>query len=381
MKIKFLNRKLFAIHSWLGLFIGLFYLLIAISGAISVFRFELNSLIYGSKMDFKNPESQKRVPYDTIFSMARREFPDMPYYVCGFDNVFKNRPAYYSAVMHIEPDLFSTSMQYHVNYLNPYTAENLLQTDSKGRNNVIDWLMGFHYSFALGEGGEFFAVIVDFALLVSILTGFIFYRKYVIKVLLFRVKIRFSNWRLASSGLHRVIGTWALLFNLLIFSSGLYIQKKFFISNWWSKYGETSKGNGKHVHPIHYPKSTVSLDSLATVACQMAPEMQFQGFAIECSYTGSITAFGASRDKMFLQYDNFAQVRFDSTGKSIGVDYEPWETYKMGEKFDNINFGLLHTGWALGTTGKIIWCVMGLTPAFLSITGFLLWLRKKIRKA
>jgi len=86
VKIKFLNRKLFAIHSWLGLFIGLFYLLIAISGAISVFRFELNSLIYGSKMDFKNPESQKRVPYDTIFSMARREFPDMPYYVCGFDN-------------------------------------------------------------------------------------------------------------------------------------------------------------------------------------------------------------------------------------------------------------------------------------------------------
>jgi len=44
---------------------------------------------------------------------------------------------------------------------------------------------------------------------------------------------------------------------------------------------------------------------------------------------------------------------------------------------DNINFSLFHTGCAFGIPGKIIWRLMGFTPAFLSESGFILWWRRK----
>ena len=343
---------------------------------MSVFRFELNSLIYGNKTNVMEEPSKKRMSYDAIFSIAKKEAPDMPYYVCGFEESYKNSPAFYSAVTHIAPQLFTNSMQYRVNYLNPYSSELVLPTNSEGKNNVIDWIMGFHYSFALGEGGEIFVVLLDIALLFSIITGFIFYRKNILKVLLFRVKIKFTNWRMASSGLHRVIGTWAFIFNLLIFLSGLYIQKKFFTERWWDKYINTASAEHHHLEKMQYPLPRVSLDSLKIVAGEKAPYMHFLSFGIDCS-NGGIAAVGTKQESIFQAYDNIVAVNFDSSGKYISTAYTPWKKYNAAAKFYDINFSLFHTGWALGIPGKIIWCIMGLTPAFLSITGFMLWWRKK----
>lgn len=372
-----LNRKLFAIHSWLGFVLGIFFLLISISGAISVFRFELNSLIYGHKMDFKVEENRKKISYDTIFSIAKKDFPAMPYYVCGFDKVYKKKPAFFSGVKHVEPQLFTTSMQYSVNNLNPYTGEHILEANSNGKNNVIDWIMGFHYSFAFGEGGELFVALLDLALLASLITGIVFYRKHIIKVLTFKEKIKFSNWRLASSGLHRVVGVWALLFNLLIFISGLYIQKKFFVEKWWDKYTPTANHANHSKMKIQYPLPNVSLDSLRAIAVKKIPSMKFDIISINTGEGGGITAIGSAQESIFFAYGNFALVNFDSAGKYTGIVYTPWEKLSASEKFDNINLSAFHTGWAFGTVGRIIWCVMGFTPAFLSLTGFMLWWRKR----
>ena len=371
MKKKQFKRQLFAIHSWIGLLLGIFFLLIAVSGAISVFRFDLNTMIYGSE---KHDGSTSRISYDSIFSMAQKKFPGVEYYVVGFEESYRDHPGFYSGVDHITPALLKSSMQYRVNYIDPYSGKNYLETNSSGKNNWIDWIMGFHYSFALGEGGELCIVLFDIALLVSILTGIIFYRRHLVKVLLFKEKIRFSNWRLASSGVHRYIGTWALLFNLLIFLSGLYIQKKFFTTNWWSKYGSSEIHN--HKQKLTYPLSTVSLDSLKKIAAQKAAFGKFNIMSVDCGNDATITALGNVKDNMFMAYGNFVTVTFDRNGTYLHTDYKPWKDESFAEKFEDINFSAFHTGWAFGLTGKIIWCLMGFSPALLSITGFLLWWRR-----
>ena len=185
---------------------------------------------------------------------------------------------------------------------------------------------------------------------------------------------------MASSDLHRVIGTWAFIFNLLIFLSGIYIQRKFFVEKWWDKYTKTENLHEKHLHKITYPLSTVSLDSLGIVARKILPVMHFQGFSIDCGDGGTISVFGTHQESVFQAYDNFVAVDFDSSGKYVSVNYTPWKNYKTADKFTDINFSLFHTGWALGTPGKIIWCLMGFTPAFLSITGFMLWWRRKKKR-
>ena len=378
MKKIHLNRKLFAIHSWLGLLLGIFFLLISISGAVSVFRFELNSLIYGNKMAIMSQKGKKTVSYDTIFSIAKKQFPNRAYYVVGFDSTYPGTPAFFSEDEDVAPQLFTPGMQYNVNYLSPYDGRTVLETSSNGKNNIIDWIMGFHYTFALGEGGELFIVLLDFALLASLITGVIFYRKHILKVLLFKERIRFANWRLVTSGLHRVIGTWALIFNILIFVSGLYIQKKFLVDKWWEKYTHVMNTTHHQVSmKIDYPLPGVSLDSLAKVALQKAPYMSLNEFSINPGGGGTISAFGSVKGSIFFAYGNFALVNFDRSGKYLSTEYTPWEKLSASEKFDNINLSLFHTGWALGIPGKILWCIMGFTPALLSLTGFLLWWRKR----
>lgn len=103
-------------------------------------------------------------------------------------------------------------------------------------------------------------------------------------------------------------------------------------------------------------------------------------FSINPGGGGTISAFGNVKGSMFFPYGNFALVNFDRSGKYLGTVYTPWEKLSASEKFDNINLSLFHTGWALGTPGKILWCFMGFTPALLSITGFMLWWRKRKSK-
>ena len=376
MKKIHLNRKLFAIHSWLGLLLGFLYLLISFSGAVSVFRFELNSLIYGKQTEITTPVSNKRISYDQLFAIAKKDAPAMPYYVCGFEESYCKSPAFYSAVEHDHPRLFMTSMKYITNYLNPYNGAVILPTNSKGKNNVIDWLMNFHYSLALGEGGELFVVLLDLALLVNIITGIYFYRKQLLKVFSFKVKVQFRNWRLAASSLHRVIGTWALLFNLLIFASGLYIQSRFFTEKWWQKYSGLEEMTQQKKEQMRYIVPTVSLDSLMSVAMQREPQSHFQSFGIDCENGGGISAVGLKQESVFQAYDNYFAVNFDNRGRYVSTTYTPWKDYEASRKFYDINFSLFHTGWALGTVGKIVWCIMGFTPAILSITGFMLWWRR-----
>ena len=89
---------------------------------------------------------------------------------------------------------------------------------------------------------------------------------------------------------------------------------------------------------------------------------------------------GTAQESMFFAYGNFAFVNFDSSGRYWGTDHTTWNKLSIGEKFDNINFSVFHTGWAFGMVGKIVWCFMGFSPAFLSITGFILWWRKNSKR-
>ncbi len=90
------------------------------------------------------------------------------------------------------------------------------------KHNFMSWLSAFHNSFHLKKKGEWLLGFFAVMFFISLITGLILYRKNIVAVLLFKK----SAWR--KSNLHQLIGTWALLFNLMIAITGFWMQRYVF---------------------------------------------------------------------------------------------------------------------------------------------------------
>ena len=207
-----LSKRLFRIHSWLGLVSGACVLVFFVTGAILVFGVELNR--------WERPDLFKVSPQGTYQS-----------YDALYRSALQQRPAYFIYSLRyipqksdetIEMRIYDPkSKEYGLLSQNPYTGEILGESFN---STVYDILLKLHYTFYLGRVGELLAGIFALALLGSVFTGAIVYRKNIGKVLLFRVKLKLTNWRILSSGLHRILGVWALLFNVILGFSGFYMM-------------------------------------------------------------------------------------------------------------------------------------------------------------
>ena len=364
-----LNRKLFTIHSWCGLLLGIFYFIIAISGASIVFMEELNNVIYGDDIKIEIPADSEKLSYNQLLDAAKQQYPNATFISLSEDP--KHPDHAWGMYAGASTSGWFDNGFYNLDYINPYTGKIVFKANSNGYHNVLAFLDSMHVSLRLGAGGTVIVGIACLAILISLITGFIIYRKSVLKVLTFKTRIKFRNWRTATSDLHRVIGTWALLINFCIFGTGLYMYYPVFTPQLWK---DVSKSFNT---PVVHPDFDVSLDSLFTQSTQIFPAMIPTGFSVACDTSRSIFIFGTTKEKLFLNQDNFATVTYDWAGKVKDKMYKTWKEMGAKEKFDNTYFTALHTGWAYGTTGKIIWTIFGFAPAFLSITGFMLWWRRK----
>lgn len=364
-----INRKLFTIHSWLGLVLGIIYCLISIGGASIVFYGELNEFLYGDNIRIEKT-GEKKLSYDQLYQIARKEYPNSMFINIAYDPNYPENAYSITGMEEQHMNLFENG-RFHNDYVNPYTGEIIFRTDSSFTGNILVWLDSLHASLRLGTGGAVIVGVMSVMVVLSLITGLIFYRKFIFKVLLFRVKVKFKNWRTASSDLHRVIGTWALIVNLLIFGSGFYMYYALFTPSWWKE-----NWPPKHAEVV-VPKIAVSLDSLVEKSKALIPEMIPSSISIMHDTSELISVYGMTNQKLYLDADNYGFVEFKSDGTVKESYHKQWADFTGVEKFDNINFTLLHTGWALGLTGKILWTFFGFAPAILSITGFALWWRKK----
>lgn len=377
MKKIHLNRKLFKIHSWLGLGLGIVYLLISIGGASIVFMPELTNLIYGDDISFEK-QNTKKLSYDKIYEIANKKYPKSTNISFGRDLEYPNHAISLTASdeSHHVTGLFENG-NWKSDYINPYTGKIVYQMDNSFSGNILYWLDSLHASLRLGTGGALIVGIVSILCLLSLITGLIFYRKYILKVLLFKVKFKFKNWRTASSDLHRIMGTWALIFNLAIFGSGLYMYWDLLFPSWWKE--NWPPHQTEQLISINQPNT--SIDSLLIDANKRIPGIDMNYVNIARDNSKTIIFYGQTKDKLFLDVDNSGSVEYSLDGKFKKVTYKKWEQNSFWEKYGSINFMVLHTGWAFGLIGKILWTVFGFAPAILSITGFLLWWRRFGKKS
>jgi uncharacterized iron-regulated membrane protein len=349
-------RKVFQWHKWLGIIAGLFVLIFFISGAVIVFSRSLDTLEHPHL--FKVQPTGKPLTYDALYRMAVLQRPDL--YIYSFRYI----PALPEET--IEMRVYDPSDKtYPLLYINPYTGKVL----GVKKHSVYDFFMTLHYTFYLGRIGELLAGIFALALLGSIITGTLVYRKHIVGVLLFRVPLRLHNWRVAASGLHRYLGVYTLLFNLVLAFSGFYMMLYAFDLK--TQFGVKEDGMPKPPPLVH-----VNIDSAMMAMKKIMPGVAINYVDFPRVEGSELTISGdAPGGWLWGEYNNKVAFHY-STGAVLNTFEEAQLSFK--EKFEYALY-TLHFGQYGGMAVKVLYAVFSLAGVCIVVSGFLLYGRKWLK--
>jgi uncharacterized iron-regulated membrane protein len=357
-----IKRALFKLHSWFGLVTGIFLILLGLSGSILVFRTELDAflnkdLLRVSSLNQK-PDQALSQCYETITS----RYPNLDG-IAWLNPDAKSDEAYNFRIYFNDTRLFTYDLA--LISIDPYTGKILREGPSSAFTpSFIEWLLQFHFSFQLGIPGAALTAIFGITMLISLITGAIVYKKMIWKVLTFRIGINKKNWRTISSDLHRIVGVWSSLINMIIFFTGFWLNMFAFKAKTWQNELIPTKPNTLMSASADdmYKKAKNALPSLEPTYVYLPTQPQ-RKFEVRGYADGQLKIWGSGN-----------AVRINQQSGEI------LEINRLSEKplSDQIEatFFPLHVGNFGGIAVKILYVIVGLTPGLLSITGFLLWWRR-----
>ncbi|MFM6924414.1 MAG: PepSY-associated TM helix domain-containing protein, partial [Ferruginibacter sp.] len=209
------------LHSMAGLVAGIFILGMSISGAVLVFHDNLDAM----QQPALRSSPAKNITIDSAYRAIQHHYPH-----AQISNVVLPENSSSPFLFFIYDSSYKTGKAAMQVFLHPQTAAVL---KASGSNNYISWLSKFHNSFHLGKTGEWLLGFFSLIFLLSIITGFILYRKNILAVLLFKKTVY------KRINLHHLIGVYALLFNLMIAISGFWMQRYVFKTAFYQSYDYT----------------------------------------------------------------------------------------------------------------------------------------------
>ena len=358
-----ISKWAMSIHGWLGMVTGIFLLMMGLSGSMIVFLKETDHSLNAELLHVK--QQGEKLSLDVLYRQTAKDHPNLTRIAWLNPNAAANEA--YEFRLYQNDGKISTYDLGMVN-LNPYTGKVLRQGNLTSLSpGLMHWMYQFHWSFQLGLPGLLLATVFGLTMLLSILSGFTIYRKYIWRVLTFRTAISFKNWRTISSGLHRSVGVWALVFNVLIFFTGFWMNKFSMDKHYWRK---QTVANEPSV------LSTQSIDSMLLIAKKEMPDLIISNISFPTQPGKDFSIRGTVQ----------GQSAFFENGNSVSVDPvtgKVTEVERLAEKSflekAEATFMPLHTGTFGGIATRVLYVIVGLLPGLLSVTGALLWWRR-VRK-
>lgn len=356
-----ITKLAFALHSWLGMVTGIFILLLGLSGSALVFKDELDYMANAELLTVK-PMAEK-IPLDSIYRMVCREYPNLAGIAWKNPDAKANRA--YEFRLYQNDGKLST---YDLGMLsiNPYNGKVLRNGNLMDLSTgLLHWLVQFHWSFQLGIPGLLLATLIGLTMILSIISGLIIYRKYVFKVMLFKVKFKWNNRRTISSALHRIVGVWAMLFNIILFITGFWMNLFSMQPSYWARQRTAAPKN---------LLASASIDTMLSTAIMAFPEMHIKNVYLPTQPGKNFRISGVLDGQSAIL----------SNGNSVSIDPETAAVLEVERLMDQSIWSKveaavfpLHTGSFGNLSVKLFYVFLGVLPGLLSITGAILWWRRK----
>jgi uncharacterized iron-regulated membrane protein len=204
------RRWLFLIHLWTGLIVGPVVGVVCLTGAIVVFRYELNRVTTPGTA-YVTPQAQ-RLTLDEMAARLQSASPGDRLYSVGWGEV---GPGHAWNFRMVSPE----GHRIHT-YVNQYTGEITGRDDY--HEKWMQWFFDLHAYLLAGDTGEFINGFVGLATVILGITGLVVWWPGTLHWLFgFRYAWR-TGWKRQNYDLHKVVGFYSSVAVIVIALSGMY---------------------------------------------------------------------------------------------------------------------------------------------------------------
>lgn len=346
-------KRTFSIHHWIGLVLGIFLLVASITGSILVFHHEIDHAQFAEASTLAEPAAELNI--DNSFGRINSLHP-------GADIRVPHFPEDPGEALKYEIREGSTRKWI---FAHPETGKTLA-TVERADQRLVHVLLDLHYNLLSGTPGKLIVLLGGIALIVLTITGFILYRKSILKVLAFRQKVPLRNKRSFFSALHRVVGVWSLVFNLLISITGSWIAYTI-VESALSPAAAAKKASAS----LSTPLADAGLRQVKTDYPDF--EIKYLRFA-----DGKLFVLGRLASDPLIYGRTASRIEINTgTGRIGKVNFlrdASWNQQAIAV------LKPLHFGNYAGLGVKIIYSFFGIFPGILAISGFVIWRNRRITK-
>lgn len=360
----FLRRALFQIHLWTGIIVGIYAILIGVTGSILVFTEELHDAAVSQWRHVPVPANAQYAPVDAWVAAAKKTAGQNG----NFNLKFPEHPG-----EAVQVNIFRQNQGMEL-FLNPYTAEVLgsRKLDGTGLMQLIE---RFHSNLLLARPGRLANGYGALALLLLAITGIIIWwpgRRLMKR----RLTIKFSaNWKRINFDFHHAVGFWGMLgFTLLCVTGAWFTWPQFFrdtVSGWGYKVTQPQRVVVQRPPGVErLPLSELIAAADAAVPGAPVSRINLPNGAsepIRLNKAGSGQPFFRTATTVTMNPYTKEVLRVDSLeSKAPGDRILSW-------------IGPLHFGNFSGMTIKVIWFLLGLTMPALFLSGFIMWWQRVVK--
>lgn len=354
----FMKRRLFFLHSWLGLIAGLGLILIGLTGSVLVFKDELDGVLFPEMLKV-DAAGRERMSFDALLASAKKAVPG--YEVLGWDKAGAPDRADLAYVVAHGTDKWQGIT------VNPYTGEVLAKPMDR-EDTITGWLLSFHYSFLADHTGELIAGICAALLCFLGITGVWLYRGFWKTLFLLRWG---RSARIFFSDFHKMVGITSMAFNLILGFTGAWWNLGHLIGHLLE---EEHAEEAPHMITRSYYANTITMENLVTKAQEKIPGFTTSFISLPSNEGLGITLYGQA-GAGFLTSPYGSTVLFDQQSGEM-KEFRDLRQAGAWAKFEDA-FRPLHYGNFGGLPVKILWSLGGLTPGVLAVTGFFMWWRRR----
>ncbi len=355
------RKHLYDVHSWAGFVVGIALLVVCLSGAVAVFSPELDRMSNpGLQVD---PDRPVRIDANRALAALQAAAPrnSRPAERLTFQLPHSNLPGIYGLMFETETGFTYSYLDATDGSLRPHRS-----------SHVNDFLRHLHVRLLydrLPVG------IVGAFMLISIASGLMIY-KHILRDM-FRMRWRrIGNVRVTIADFHKLVGFWALLFHIVIATTGTWLALEGYLKPVIEGVAGEMPSAPDEAEDEALPTAMQSLQPIAPmIRTAEALIDDFEPVYATIDKVGPHPTVRISGNVPGLVQENASHVIFNGRTGEVEKIYD----VRQQAFWTQFRFALepIHYGYYGGFWVKILYLIVGLMPAILSITGALLWFGRR----
>lgn len=360
------QNLLWRIHHWAGLYAGIVIGILCFTGAIAVFIPEIDGWVQKHYYSVhSHPLAQTGVPkIDKSIAEVKKQYPKMS----GLLIDMPDQPGGVATFSFVVKGKDKAASQAHSVFVDPVQDQILGSRDRQ--NSLANYLRQIHVRLYEGFWGRQLVGLAGVAFIVVTITGFLIYGNFMKKQPY--PKIRRKNMRILMADWHKILGISALAFNFIIAVSGAWLGLQPKLMQWFDIKAPNDFDARKVTDKKADSKIAVHWSDVFKTLKQEFPDLKPGYMRASEDGTATIEVHGSIEGQIYERNINAIILS--------KITYKPLYKFDIrqssfADKLYSVQEAL-HFGDFGGLGLKILYTILGLTSAFLSVSGFVVYLSR-----